>query len=72
MLSSLMLLAPGGSTKQLTGMTYEREAIVEWLSSNDIDPSTGVELGQRKQLAPNVALRKLIAAWQEGHITSCK
>ena len=55
-----------------TGMTYEREAIVEWLSSNDIDPSTGVELGQRKQLAPNVALRKLIAAWQEGHITSCE
>jgi hypothetical protein len=50
-----------------TGMTYEREAIVEWLSSNDIDPSTGVELGQRKLLAPNVALRKLIAAWREEH-----
>ena len=48
-------------------MTYEREAIVEWLSSNDIDPSTGVELGQRKLLAPNVALRKLIAAWREEH-----
>ena len=57
-----------------TGMTYEREVIVEWLSSNDIDPSTGVELGQRKQLTPNVALRQLIAAWQDGHInnTSCK
>jgi hypothetical protein len=49
-----------------TGMTYEREAIVEWLSSNDTDPSTGVELGQRKQLAPNVALRKTIGAWREG------
>ena len=49
-----------------TGMSYEREAIVEWLSSNDTDPSTGVELGRRKQLAPNVALRKAIAAWREG------
>ncbi len=28
---------------------------------------TGVELGEaRKQLAPNVVLRKLIAAWEEG------
>ena len=50
-----------------TGMTYERDAIVEWLSSHDTDPSTGVELGgARKQLAPNVVLRKLIAAWEEG------
>ena len=48
-------------------MTYERDAIVEWLSSHDTDPSTGVELGgARKQIAPNVVLRKLIAAWEEG------
>ena len=26
-----------------TGMTYERKAIVEWLSKHDTDPSTGVQ-----------------------------
>ena len=46
-----------------TGMTYEREAIAEWLSEHDIDPSTGVELGGNKQLTPNVMARKLIDAW---------
>ena len=46
-----------------TGMTYEREAIVEWLSKHDIDPSTGVELGKNHQLVPNVLLRKMIEVW---------
>ena len=49
-----------------TGMTYEREAIVKWLSEHDIDPSTGVELGGNKQLAPNVTVRKMIDAWSHG------
>ena len=49
-----------------TGMTYEREAITEWLSKHDIDPSTGVKLGKNKQLVPNVMARKLIDAWSNG------
>ena len=49
-----------------TGMTYEREAIAEWLCEHDIDPSTGIKLGENKQLAPNVALRKAIDAWSHG------
>ena len=49
-----------------TGMTYEREAIVEWLSEHDIDPSTGTKLGENKLLTPNVALRKMIDAWSHG------
>ena len=49
-----------------TGMTYEREAIVKWLSEHDIDPSTGVELGGNKLLAPNVSIRKMIDAWSHG------
>ena len=34
--------------------------------THDTDPSSGVSLGEGKQLAPNVALRKLIVGWQEG------
>jgi ankyrin repeat protein len=49
-----------------TGMTYEREAIAEWLCEHDIDPSTGIKLGENKQLTPNVALRKMIDAWSHG------
>ena len=49
-----------------TGMTYEREAIAEWLCEHDIDPSTGIKLGENKQLVPNVALRKMIDAWSHG------
>eukprot|EP01044_Picomonas_judraskeda_P009201 COSAG03_NODE_1105_length_4804_cov_14.592561_3_plen_748_part_00 len=49
-----------------TGMTYEREAIAEWLCGHDIDPSTGIKLGENKQLTPNVALRKAIDAWSHG------
>ena len=49
-----------------TGMTYEREAITQWLSDHDIDPSTGTELNGNKVLVPNVILRKLIDAWSRG------
>ena len=52
-----------------TGMTYEREAITQWLSDHDIDPSTGTELNGNKVLAPNVILRKLIDAWSRGCCT---
>eukprot|EP01046_Picozoa_sp_COSAG06_P016762 COSAG06_NODE_1118_length_10635_cov_5.052946_16_plen_324_part_00 len=54
-----------------TGMTYERSAIVEWLSAHNTDPSTGVELRRKQMLAPNVVLRKLIAAWKEGTEVQC-
>ena len=50
----------------VTGMTYEREAIAEWLAEHDIDPSTGIKLGENKLLVPNVALRKMIDAWSHG------
>jgi hypothetical protein len=50
----------------VTGMTYEREAIAEWLAEHDIDPSTGMKLGENKLLVPNVALRKTIDAWSHG------
>ena len=49
-----------------TGMAYEREAIAKWLSEHDIDPSTGVELGGNKLLAPNVTVRQMIDAWSRG------
>jgi hypothetical protein len=49
-----------------TGMTYEREAIAEWFSEHNTDPSTGVELGKNKQLVPNVIARKMIDAWSRG------
>ena len=52
-----------------TGMTYEREAIAEWLSKHDTDPSTGVDLGEHKQLAPNVTVRKMIDAWSHGFLS---
>ena len=38
--------------------------------THDTDPSSGVSLGEGKQLAPNVALRKLIVGWQEGEAKS--
>ena len=53
-----------------TGMAYEREAIAKWLSEHDIDPSTGVELGGNKLLAPNVSIRKMIDAWSHGCLAS--
>eukprot|EP01043_Picozoa_sp_COSAG02_P036717 COSAG02_NODE_2708_length_8189_cov_3.908282_6_plen_753_part_00 len=49
-----------------TGMTYEREAIAEWFSEHNTDPSTGVELGKNKQLVPNVITRKMIDARSRG------
>jgi hypothetical protein len=33
--------------------------------NNSTDPSTGIVLGAKKQLAPNVVLRKMIAQWVE-------
>ena len=46
-----------------TGMTYERKVIENWFESHSSDPNTGLELGTKKQLAPNVVLRKMIAQW---------
>jgi hypothetical protein len=51
-----------------TGMTYERQAIAEWLSEHDTDPSTGVELHGNKQLTPNMMARKLISAWSHDRL----
>jgi hypothetical protein len=53
-------------------MTYEREAIVEWLSKHDIDPSTGVDLGDNKIIAPNVMARQMIDAWKRGCLSACQ
>jgi hypothetical protein len=48
-----------------TGMSYDRETISTWLTSHDIDPSTGIDLGTKKALAPNVALRNAIQQWSD-------
>jgi hypothetical protein len=48
-----------------TGMTYDRVTISAWLAEHDTDPSTGLELGGKKGLVPNVTLRKVIAQWLE-------
>ena len=53
-----------------TGMTYEREAIVAWLSKHDTDPSTGVDLGHNKTIAPNVMARQMIDAWKRGCLST--
>ena len=49
-----------------TGMSYDREHIEAWFASHDTDPSTGVQVAGPNRLAPNVALRKMIAAWRAG------
>ena len=36
-----------------TGMAYERCVIEDWFGFHSSDPNTGVELGKKKQLAPN-------------------
>jgi hypothetical protein len=46
------------------GMTYEREAIEEWLRDHDISPLTGERLAHT-QLTPNLVLRSLIQEYRE-------
>ena len=48
----------------LDGFTYERKAIVEWLSTNSISPATGAELAS-KALIPNYSLRNAIRSFKE-------
>ena len=43
----------------LSGHTYEKDAIAEWLSNHASDPLTGAKLSD-KRLFPNLALKKQI------------
>ena len=43
-------------------VTYEREAIMRWLTSHRTDPSTKTSL-KKRHLAPNLALRSAIEGW---------
>ena len=46
------------------GFTYEREAITEWLRTNDTSPFTGATL-ETKALIPNLSLRSMIRGFVE-------
>ena len=46
----------------ITGMTYERPAILKWLETRRHDPCTKAPL-RKRHLAPNLALRGVIEAW---------
>jgi hypothetical protein len=46
------------------GITYERSAIEQWMSSHDVSPITN-EPFEHKILTPNVMARKMIASWCE-------
>lgn len=48
-----------------SGQTYERVEISKWFRTHNTDPSTGVVVGNRRQLAENIALKKMIVTWQE-------
>ena len=48
----------------LTGHTYGREEIEQWLQSNQTSPLTGAALAS-KELKPNHALRRSIEEWRE-------
>ena len=51
------------------GISYEREAIEQWLQSKDTQtsPATAVMLasGESRRLIPNVSLRNAIEEWKE-------
>jgi hypothetical protein len=49
-----------------TGQTYDRASIASWLYTHATDPITNVEL-RSKKLVPNIAIRKLVLAWQAEH-----
>ena len=46
------------------GFTYEREAITEWLRTNDTSPLTGAKL-ESKVLVPNLIFRSTIRRFVE-------
>ena len=48
------------------GFTYERASIERWLQQSSLSPLTNARLA-RKDLAPNVALRQLIAQFREAN-----
>lgn len=45
------------------GVSYEKEAIEEWLAGHDTSPMTNLKL-KSKTLTPNHTLRSLIQDWQ--------
>ena len=47
-----------------THVTYEREAITEWLRTKDTSPTTGATL-ESKKLIPNHSLRSIIRRFTE-------
>lgn len=49
-----------------SGTTYEKAAIVEWLTKNATSPVSGAAL-RPSQLVPNLALRNAIDEWREAH-----
>mmetsp|Transcript_2058 Transcript_2058/g.2735 ORF Transcript_2058/g.2735 Transcript_2058/m.2735 type:complete len:313 (+) Transcript_2058:46-984(+) len=48
----------------MDGQTYERDAITEWLKTNDTSPNTG-EFLKDKSLIPNYGLKRAIAEFNE-------
>eukprot|EP00887_Chlorella_sp_A99_P007345 scaffold2.g7345.t1 len=51
----------------VTGQTYDRPCIEQWLGQNSSCPVTGQALAPPVHLTPNVALRNAIEEWCEKH-----
>ena len=49
----------------ITGQTYDRCAITEWLRLNDTCPLTGTILNGNHSLVPNISLKKSIEEWKD-------
>jgi hypothetical protein len=47
-----------------SGVTYERSAIVQWLSSKRSCPVSQAPL-RRRHISPNLSLRQVMEAWLE-------
>ena len=50
------------------GFTYERRSIEKWFKDHDISPMTGMRV--KRDVVPNISLRKLIKDWDSTHIKS--
>ena len=47
------------------GQTYEKQEIQKWFRTSQLDPVSGANIGAQRKLTPNLALKKMIADWNE-------
>lgn len=54
------------SVLALSGITYDKPAIMRWIEQHRRDPTTGHRL-KSHHLNPNLSLRNIIQAWVDQH-----